>query len=259
MQTLFSTSELPLSQLEKLGIYHQGQLMLEPDEISALLSGRRTELIPLRELKGDGFAIERLDARLSLARNTTGEIDVLIHPIYTQVLPHPLLSAQETQELISGNVDFVGKRVEREEGRSIMMNFEYDPKTREFVSYDVSEVQAPDLVNGMLLSEEQRSSFRRGETLKMPDGTMLQHRASEPKGLRSDRNALILSVFLDGGISYMLLRGIRSISEKVNQLDYQTPAFSRALQEMQGQGPEQQEQIKLKVSQEANFMRGMSR
>ncbi|WP_231490298.1 DUF3945 domain-containing protein [Pedobacter sp. Leaf170] len=124
-------------------------------------------------------------------------------------------------------------RIEAKKSR-VIIYVEYDKLTKDFVGYDVSKVQAPDRINGMLLSEEDKSAFKRGNLLELADGTKIQHRASEPKGIISDRKALVLSVLIDGGISYLLLRGIRSLSENVDQKDHLTPAFNSALAEMEG-------------------------
>lgn len=234
MKTQFNISELPLAQFEALGIYQDRQLLLEPEEISTLLSGRRTTLVSLHDLKGKDFTIERLDARLSLHRTPIGEVELLLHPIYKNPRAHPLLSEGEMQDLISGTKPYVARAVEREEGWATMYNIEFDKLTKDFVGYDVSKVQAPERVNGMLLGEEEKSAFQRGELLELADGTKIQHRASEPKGILSDRKALVLSVLLDGGISYLLLRGIRSLNENMEQKDHRTPAFNSALAEMEG-------------------------
>jgi len=241
MKTQFNLSELPLSQFEALGIYRDMQLLLDPDEINTLLSGRRTTLVPLHELKGADFTIDRLDARLSLHRDPFGAVELLIHPIYKNPRAHPLLNEYEMQELVSGSKSFIGKAVEREEGMAVMYNIEYDETTRDFVGYYVSNVQPPERVNGMLLSEEEKSAFQRGELLELSDGTRLQHRATEPKGMLSDRKALVLSVLLDGGISYLFLRGINSLGVGIEQKNHKTPAFNAALSEMEGKAAKQRE------------------
>lgn len=234
MKTQFSISELPISQLEALGIYQDRQLLLEPEDLSTLLSGRRTTLVSLHELKGKDFTIERLDARLSLMRAPSGEVELFIHPIYKNPREHPLLKGDEMLALISEKKSFIGKAVGKGEGRATMYNIEYDKLTKDFVGYDVSKVQTPERVNGMLLSQEEKSAFQRGKVLELADGTKVQHRASEPKGLLSDRKELVLSVLLDGGISYLLLRGIRSLSENIKQQDHRTTAFNSAIAEMEG-------------------------
>lgn len=243
MKTLFDQSELPLSELDSLGIYHRDQLLLDPHNIRALLSGRRTELISLQGIRSENFSIDRLDAKLSLFRTEDGAVELLLHPIYKEYRKHPLLSEEEMLSLVEGESAFIGKSIQREEGKSSMLNIEYDKQTKEFISYDVSKVQAPDLVNGMLLSQEEKSAFKRGESVELSDGTTLQHRASEPLGILSDRKALILSVLLDGGISYLLLRGIRSLKEGSVQLDHDTPSFNRAYSEMEGRKADQQQNL----------------
>jgi len=68
----FKDNELPLGELEKLGLYIQGRILLSRDNINALLTGRRTEMTNFKDLKFDGLSIPELDAKLSLkmkARN----------------------------------------------------------------------------------------------------------------------------------------------------------------------------------------------
>ncbi len=234
MKTLFQQSELPLEQLSTLGIYHQDQLLLNPEEISALLSGRRTELISLHHLNGEKFDIERLDARLSLHRDGHNGVELLIHPIYHSPRKHPLLTELEMYGLIQGKKDFIAKSIQIEEGISAMYNIEFDQVINDFVGYSVPEVQAPDLVNGIMLDAEQKEAFKKGVPIELPDGTRFQHRVSQPKGLLADRRELILSVLVDGGISYLLIKDIQPLSTIRTQLNHQTPAFNKALADMQG-------------------------
>jgi len=233
MKTQFQPSDLPLAQLEKLGIYYQDQLLLDPEEISALLSGRRTPLVSLHNLTGEKFEIERLDARLSLHKDEYNRVELLIHPIYHSPRIHPLLTELEMHMLIQGKKDFIAKSIQIEEGISAMYNIEYDPVTNDFVGYSVPDVQAPDLVNGIMLDLEQKEIFKKGGLVELPDGTRFQHRVTQPKGLLADRRELILSVLIDGGISYLLTKEIQPLTAISKQLDHRTPAFDKTLADMQ--------------------------
>lgn len=260
MKNLFDQHELPLKEMEDLGIYHKDQLLLDPHNIRALLAGRRTELLSLEGLRAENFSIDRLDAKLSLVRSPAGEVQVLIHPIYKQYRPHPLLTQEQMSNLIEGRDAYISKRIQKEEGKSSMLNIEYDRETKEFISYEVSHVQVPDLINGMFLSQEEKSAYQRGEQVKLADGTQVQHRASEPLGILSDRKALILSVLLDGGISYLLLRGINSLKDNARQVDYATPSFNSAYQQMEGQKYSAQKTAEMgQVPAVPNRERGLSR
>lgn len=245
MKTLFQSSDLPLAQLEKLGLYYQEQLLLNPEEIGPLLSGRRTPLVSLFELKGEKFDIERLDARLSLHREVDNNVELLIHPIYHTPKPHSLLTELEMNQLIQGKKDFIAKSIQIEDGISAMYNLEYDPVTNDFVGYNVPQVQAPDLVNGMILDQEQKELFKKGELIELADGTRFQHRVTQPNGLLADRRELILSVLEDGGISYLLIKNIQPLNTISAQRDYHTPAFNKTLAEMQGVEESTMQQRKL--------------
>jgi len=91
------------------------------------------------------------------------------------------------------------------------MVIEYDQKTKQFYYYDPNSINTPESVNGEQLSERQIKKYKKGDVVKLADGTELQFSPSSAKGLRSNRSALVLSVLLDGGISYLLITGISKL------------------------------------------------
>lgn len=233
MKTPFKEQDLPLADMEKLGLYKNGQLLISEENLNALLAGRRTELISLRGLKTDGFSIEQLDAKLSLVPEFDNRLALKIHPIYKEPKLHPLLLDQEAQVLIDGKIDTLQK-IYQDGERTKVFNFEYDRETKEFIDYHPQQVVVPESINMQALSEKQKEAFRNGEVITLHDGTQVQYRASDPKGIHADRAALIVSVLLDGGISYLLIRGIRNLLNKMDpQKDENTKGFLQALDEIQ--------------------------
>ena len=235
MKKPFYVNELPAAEMENLGLIDRdGNYTIDREDVEALLAGRRTSLIRLTELDANGFRIEQLDAKLSLYRETDDEVGFKLHPIYKEPAIPSLLDEDEAQSLISGKRLSVQKIVPGPGKQEIV--FEYDAETREFISYDPGLVIAPDKINGYKLKDWQKDDFQRGLRVELPDGTELQHRAAEPKGIRSDRAALIFSVLLDGGISYLLIRGIRHLlNSNKQQTDGQTPAFQKVYADMEKQ------------------------
>jgi hypothetical protein len=234
MKNPFYLNELPKQEIESLGLIDKaGNYILSPEDVEALLAGRRTNLMSLKNLDASGLKIEQLDAKLSLARKPDGQVNFKLHPIYKQPFIPPLLDEDEAEALISGKRLSVDKIIPGPGKKEIV--FEYDRDTREFISYDPGQVIAPDKINGYKLKDWQKDDFQKGLNVRLPDGTELQHRATDPKGIRADRAALILSILLDGGISYLLIRGLRHLlnSDKQQQADEQTPAFKKAYAEME--------------------------
>ncbi|SDE11177.1 Protein of unknown function [Mucilaginibacter pineti] len=234
METIFVEEELPVADLQKLGLFRDGKILLEPDAVQALLSGRRTELIGLSNLQADGFVIERLDAKLSLDRSPDGIVVVKAHPIYKDAQPHPQLNEHEAAVLSEKGLASIRKVYGNPPGKSATYVIEYDPETKEFVSYRPEQVKAPEKVNGEKLTDKQKEDFRNGDLVTLSDGTRFQHRASVSKGILSDRKALVLSVLLDGGISYLLITGIRNlIGANTPQKEAYTKGYKEALEDMQ--------------------------
>ncbi|MFD2742447.1 MULTISPECIES: DUF4099 domain-containing protein [Sphingobacterium] len=225
--------EMPLNELEKLGLYKDCGLSISPENINALLAGRRTDMLSMANLNIDGFAIRRLDAKLSLNRSEDGTVQLNIHPIYREPQWHPLLSDHEEKALINGEKNVVSK--EQEIGGNIKKKviIEYDDLTKEFVAYEPEEVQTPIKINGEDLSEKQQETFRNGEVVELRDGTKIQHSATDNKGIRSDSKRLIVSVLLDGGISYLLFRGINNLRGRGEpQSEGYSKGYNRALTDM---------------------------
>jgi len=218
------------AELEKIGIYTESKLTIGQEDIDALLAGRRTGMLSLKNLELDGFKIQQLDAKLSMVRGDDKSIVLNLHPIYNEVRPHPALSEREGKRLKDGKVDTILKEHGDTIGMLRKIAIEYDAQTREFISYEPEKVQVPDRVNGESLSEKQKKAFRNGEIVTLQDGTRIQHSATDSKGVRSDRARLIFSMLFDGGISYLIFRGIRNLknSSEAQKLDY-TKGYNQAL------------------------------
>ena len=233
MKPLFLENELPVDDLVRVGLWKDDKPMLPPEDLQAMLAGRRTSLLTLENVQADGFLIKRLDVKLSLHRSNSGWVSLQAHPIHHEIQPHPLLNERDMKLLSEGEISSLGKTMDAPNGKVQSLVFEYDEQTREFISYSPSQVQAPDRVNGELLDKKKKEAFQYGESVELSDGTTFQHRASESKGIVSDRKALVLSVLLDGGISYLLIRGIRNLlNRNTPQKDEYTAGYNKAVEEM---------------------------
>lgn len=208
---------LPLEDLEKLGLYKDGDLKLKPEDIESLLSGRRTDMVSLKGLQVDGIEIDKLDAKLSLYRDELNNITLQIHPIYNKPQKHPLLTSLENEALISGEVNLISKLHKTKDDNIITVNIEYDKQTKDFVSYDPSRLPQIIEVNGLPLSASQQEDFRKGKLIELQDGTKFQHSATDSQGILSDRKRLILSVLIDGGLSYLIFRELKNLRANMHE------------------------------------------
>lgn len=234
----FQEYELPVVDLETIGLASRGQLLLNEQDLNALLSGRRTGMLHLKNLEAENIKIAAIDAKLSLHRDQTGKVDILIHPIYKRPVTPDFLDNNEAHELENGDVQLLWKKVKDGKGREKELLVEYDEETREFVISDSEQIIAPDMVNSEFLTAAQKENYRKGKEVKIADGTTFQYSGKDVNGMRADRLMLIASIVVDGGLSYLLYKGLQALSGKgrdEQEAKKESPGFLSALQDMEDQ------------------------
>jgi hypothetical protein len=211
IQQLYKEQDLPYKDLQKIGLADNGELKLDADDLTALLAGRRTDILRLENLFSEGLRIRQLDAKLSLKPNESGILGLLVHPIYKQSQQLPFLTDTEAEKLEKAEVPNIEKSIFDDEGNFKNVLIEFDQETNEFIVTDEARILVPDQINGQYLSLDQKERYRKGKEVDMPDGTTVQFAATEKQGVRSNKLAFIASILIDGGLSFALYHGLNCL------------------------------------------------
>ncbi|WP_431294520.1 DUF4099 domain-containing protein [Pedobacter sp. P26] len=234
MKHLMINEALPIAELSRLGLYDGNKHLLSDADLSALLSGRRTSMVNLRDLVSEAFVIDSLDAKLSLHTDEDNFQEIKLHPIYKEPQLMPDLSEEESRLMISGEQPNMAKTIRFSDGTDRTIVFEYDGETKEFISYDASKLSVPIKINGETLNAEKQKEFALGSIVELTEGTIIQYRASQPKGIIANRAALIVSYL--GEDAGFLIENISSIKDADIQLSPFTIGFENAFAGMQKNG-----------------------
>ena len=240
-QQIFKEEDLPILELEKIGLALNGKTALDNRALKALLSGGRTELVRLTDLSSEGYKIPQLDAKLSLTVNSEGKPELMIHPIYKEAELPDFLTDEEAEALERGEAASILKTVHDENGQSKDLLIEFDPDTREFIIADSEKIMVPNMVNNERLSAEQKEKYRKGKVVEMPDGTSFQFSAADSEGIRSNKLALVASLLIDGGVSYVLYKGLHALwgqKQEENMRAKMSPGYKTALSDFRAQKAE---------------------
>jgi hypothetical protein len=219
IRQVFKLQELPMGELQKIGLAENNKLLLDPDDLNALLSGRRTDMLRLEDLEMDGLKIGQLDAKLSLSRDTDGSVSLLLHPIHREPEAPQYLTRTEAEMLEKGDAVNLLKTIYDDDGHAREVLVEFDKDTNEFIVSDTEKIEAPEEINGVPLTAEQKERFRKGKEVTTDDGTAIQYAAPEKQGIRSDKLALLASILVDGGVSYVLYKGLHALYGQKNDKD----------------------------------------
>jgi hypothetical protein len=227
----FKREELPMEELQKLGLADWNVLHIDDDDLAALLNGRRTDMLRLENLEQQGLHIPALDAKLSLRRNESGGVELLAHPIYKFAEGPEYLTDTEIESLEKGEAVNVVKTITDGEGDKREVLVEFDKDTNEFITVDTGKIFPPDEINGIPLTQQQKKNYRRGKEVETEDGTTIQYSAKDKQAIRADRLALIASVLIDGGVSYVLFKGLNAL---FNKAQHKEPGknFHKAMEKM---------------------------
>lgn len=233
MEKMIIMEALPVAELSRLGLYEDGKHLLSDEDIAALLAGRRTSLVNLKNLIGEAFTIESLDVKLSLHHSEPWEDEIMLHPIYKEIKLAKGMAEEELWPILTGEQTNLVKVVhDPETGVDQTHVFEYDVETKEFIFYNPLKVIVPFQVNGEKLDEKQRQDFAHGKIIKLSDGTKFQYMSSLPKGIVSTRSALILSMSDEGNSPSFLLENIAPLKISSAQEKPFSPAFESAFLQM---------------------------
>lgn len=206
--------KLPMDDLKIFGIYRDGKFTIPEEQIKALKEGRMTDIVELKNLKSKDIEIEALPARLSIVRGDNGGSSLRIDPVYREPNEHPQLSQDERQRLVKAEIANIKKSFVDKEGNVQTEIIEYDKETKQFMAYDPRKVKAPETVNEQHLTPEQKRKYKEGEVVELNDDTAFQFSSIERKNIRSNRSGLVLSLILDGGMSYLLYTGLKRMLGK---------------------------------------------
>jgi len=227
MHQVFKEQQIPYQELDRVGLRDISQ-----EDLNALLSGGRTGIVRLKNFEEDGIKIMNMDAKLSLRQNEQGGIDLLYHPVYRQAKETEYLTGTEAEKLMDGEMVNLDKVIEID-GRKKEVLIEFDKDTNEFIITDTERILAPDFVNNEELTPEQKLKFKKGQEVELSDGTKLRFTNTDPNGIRSNKLHLIASLLVDGGLSYMLYKGLKALGPKEPKVseDY-SRGYYNALEDM---------------------------
>ncbi|MEH3115756.1 DUF4099 domain-containing protein [Pedobacter terrae] len=264
MQTAnMNARDLPVEDLRELGLFREGEIRLPKKDIDALLAGMRTGLIKLNNINHGDIEIKEMSVKLSLAKNADGKAELLVHPVYKQANFPSIISREEGDDLLTGLKANIIKET-TENGQQKKMMVEYDWDTREFMVTDTSRLKVPEMINGMPLTPYQKERFGSGRQIEMPDGTTFQASSTTPDGIRSNRLTLVVSLLMDGGLSYLLLTGLKAmVGDRglLPQKDERNENYHNALQAMAAQKStvKDAEEKTSAISHNSEYSRGYGR
>jgi hypothetical protein len=166
--------DIPFDKLEKAGISRDFVTRMESHELKDFLNGFRSDKLYTVNAKINNEEY-RIPAKIRLKQNENGVVDVKMHPIQRLFVPdefmgHKFTKQEKTALLNDRNL---GKTVEltNRNGLKDTYYLGIDSKTNELVPLRSKNIQIPDKIKGVSLSEEQKQKLAAGKKIVLDEMT----------------------------------------------------------------------------------------
>lgn len=172
--TRIRMEEIPFEKLEKAGINRDFVTRMESHELKDFLNGFRSDKLYTVNAKINDQEY-RIPAKIRLQQKEDGSVDVKVHPIQRLFVPDEFMGHKFTKEEKTAllNDRNLGKTVEliNRNGQKDTYYLSIDSKTNELVPLRTKNIQVPDKIKGVSLSEEQKQKLAAGKKIVLDEMT----------------------------------------------------------------------------------------
>jgi len=150
------------------------KLEMESQELKDFLNGFRSDKLYTVNAKINNEEY-RIPAKIRLQQNENGSVDVKMHPIQRLFVPDEFMGHKFTKQEKAAllNDRNLGKTVEltNRNGQKDTYYLGIDSKTNELVPLRSKNIQIPDKIKGVSLSEEQKQKLAAGKKVVLDEMT----------------------------------------------------------------------------------------
>ena len=172
--TRIRMEEIPFEKLEKAGINRDFVTRMESHELKDFLNGFRSDKLYTVNAKINDQEY-RNPAKIRLQQKENGSVDVKVHPIQRLFVPGEFMGYNFTKEEKATLLNHrnLGKTVEltNRNGQKDTYYLSIDSKTNELVPLRTKNIQVPDKIKGVSLSEEQKQKLAAGKKIVLDEMT----------------------------------------------------------------------------------------
>lgn len=119
------------------------------------------------------------------------------------------------------------QQLQQEKVEDVQALYEFDKQTNSTVRTDDRQYLLPEQINGIDLSPREKERLRRGGDVELRDGSRLQLSPASETRFRSNRLLLLATMFIDGGMSYAIFKGVNALLENGKKVKQEKQEYSR--------------------------------
>ncbi len=165
---ILPVENFPFHQFKLLGIDKDAVKRLPQNVLKALQSGNRTSLIQFNDFKvSENAEPIKLNAKLSITTDPDGKPKLKIHPINLEANNYLGLTEKEIAHIKKDPLNVIPKMVLDKKGELIDSFVSLDGTTNEYIAVKRESIKAPEAINDITLTEQQKNDFKNGKPIQI--------------------------------------------------------------------------------------------
>ena len=181
----FDIKDLPYSQFEQIGMSKKDVINMKDEDLSKMLNGGRTGLVPLSIPLGDGMQPLQQEVKLSLSRNPDNTLSLGIHPVLAKASNTIGATPEQWDKLLKGEP--IVKETRAFNGQMEPHIHQLDKDTKEMLTTRVANIQIPNIIADNALTANQKEALKNGQAVELNDklnqgALTVRLDLNEPKG-----------------------------------------------------------------------------
>ncbi|WP_181308801.1 DUF4099 domain-containing protein [Rufibacter sp. XAAS-G3-1] len=181
----FDIKDLPYSQFEQIGMSKKDVINMKDEDLSKMLNGGRTSLVPLSIPLGEGMQPLQQEVKLSLSRNPDNTLSLGIHPVLAKAANTIGATPEQWDKLLKGEP--IVKDTRAFNGQMEPHIHQLDKDTKEMLTTRVANIQIPNIIADNALTVSQKETLKNGQAIELDDkanqrAVTVRLDLNEPKG-----------------------------------------------------------------------------
>lgn len=203
---IIKANEIPVKQLESVGLNEKMLFGLHPKELERMMRGRLSPLMADLKVKDDKNRAMSFSGKIRFVRTEGGNVELMVYPARKELKNDFNLSPEDFNKLKDGKAVLV--TLEQDNGKEKVF-LQCDKETNVVMSMKQGDVRVPQAIGDIVLGEEQRERYLEGKPIE----------------LKKDDTTVTVGVDLDDPTGCRVIKGDMNMwqQKKLEEWDKRTP------------------------------------
>ena len=163
-ENIIRANEIPVDQLEMVGMDEKMLFGLQPKELERMMHGRLSPLFANLKANEGKKNVGIFSGKLRFVKEKNGKVNLMVYPARKDIRNDYGLNNEQLHKLKDGKPMLVEVTTEKGKDKLIL---QCDKETNVVMAVKQQNLRVPQAIGDIVLGEEQKEQFRKGEPIEL--------------------------------------------------------------------------------------------